>query len=80
MTIFGKSRHLKTKTPKTQAACVFLQWNKCLKVECIQMQKLTYGFAVNCITKKVTTSYSFCDVITFSIKYISTYPYVSFCV
>ena len=31
--------HLKTKTPKTQAACVFLQWNKCLKVECIQMPK-----------------------------------------
>ena len=24
MTIFGKSRDLKTKTPKTQAACVFL--------------------------------------------------------
>ena len=55
MTIFGKSRDLKTKTPKTQAACVFLQWNKCLKVECIQMQKLTYGFAVICITKKVMT-------------------------
>ena len=28
MTIFGKSRDLKTKTPKTQAACVFLQWKK----------------------------------------------------
>ena len=56
MTIFGKSRDLKTKTPKTQAACIFLQWNKCLKVECIQMQKLTYGFAVICITKKVMTS------------------------
>ena len=56
MTIFGKSRDLKTKTPKTQAACVFLQWNKCLKAECIQMQKLTYGFAVICITKKVMTS------------------------
>ena len=56
MTIFGKSRDLKTKTPKTQAACVFLQRNKCLKVECIQMQKLTYGFAVICITKKVMTS------------------------
>ena len=28
MTIFGKSRDLKTKTPKIQAACVFLQWNK----------------------------------------------------
>ena len=52
MTIFGKSRDLKTKTPKTQSACVFLQWNKCLKVEYIQMQKLTYGFAVICITKK----------------------------
>ena len=56
MTIFGKSRDLKTKTPKTQAACVFLQWNKCLKVECIQMQKLTYGFAMICITRKVMTS------------------------
>ena len=33
MTIFGKSRDLKTKTPKTQAACVFLQWNKCLKTD-----------------------------------------------
>ena len=39
MTIFGKSRDLKTKFPKTQAACFFLQWNKCLKVECFQMQK-----------------------------------------
>ena len=56
MTTFGKSRDLKTKTPKTQAACVFLQWNKCLKVECIQIQKLTYGFAVICITKKVRKS------------------------
>ena len=56
MTIFGKSRDLKTKTPKTQAACVFLQWNNYLKVECIQMQKRTYGFAVICNTKKVMTS------------------------
>ena len=56
MTIFGKSRDPKTKTSKTQAACVFLQWNKCLKVDCIQMQKLMYGFAVICITKKVMTS------------------------
>ena len=56
MTIVGKSRDLKTKTSKTQVACVFLQWNKCLKVECIQMQKLTYGFAVICITEKVMTS------------------------
>ena len=46
MTIFGTSRDLKTKTPKTQTAWVFLQWNKCLKVECIQMQKLTYRFAL----------------------------------
>ena len=38
--IFGRSRDLKRKTSKTQAACVFLQWNKCLNVECIQMQKL----------------------------------------
>ena len=30
MTIFGTSRDLKTKTPKTQTAWVFLQWNKCL--------------------------------------------------
>ena len=56
MTIFGKSRDLKTKTPNTQAACFFLQWNKCLKVECIQMLKLTYEFAVICITKKVMAS------------------------
>ena len=56
MTIFGKSRDLKTKTPKTRAACVFRQWNKCLKVECIQMQKLKYGFAVICITKEIMTS------------------------
>ena len=56
MTIFSKSRDLKTKTPKTQTACVFLQWNKRLKVECIQMQNLTYGFAVICITKNVMTS------------------------
>ena len=56
MTIFGKSRDLKTKTSRTQAACVFLQWNKYLKVEWIQMQKLTCGFAVIYITKKVMTS------------------------
>ena len=55
MTIFGKTRDLKTKTPKTQAGCVFLQCSKCLKVECIQMQKLTYGFAVICITKVMTS-------------------------
>ena len=29
MTIFGKSRDLKKKTPKTQAACIFFRWNKC---------------------------------------------------
>ena len=41
MTIFGKSRDLKTKTAKTQAASNFLRWNKCQRIECIQMQKLT---------------------------------------
>ena len=42
--IFGKSRDLKTKTPKTQAACIFLRWNKSQKVVCTQMQKLRYGY------------------------------------
>ena len=41
---------LTTKTLKTQAACTVLRWNKWKKVECIQMRKLTYGFAVICIT------------------------------
>ena len=44
MTIFGKSRNLKTKTPKNKAAFIFLQWDKSQRVECIQEQKLTYGF------------------------------------
>ena len=52
MAVFGRSRDLKTKPPKTQAACNFLRWNKCQRVECIQMQKLTYGFVVICITLK----------------------------
>ena len=38
MTIFGKSRDLKTKTPKTQVASIFFPWNKCQRIECIQMQ------------------------------------------
>ena len=48
MTIFGKSRDLKTKTPKTQAAYIFLQWDKNQRVECIQVQKLTQGFGEIC--------------------------------
>ena len=31
--MFGKSRDLKTKTPKTEAACIFLRWNKCQRVD-----------------------------------------------
>ena len=56
MTIFGKSCDLKTKTPKTQAACIFLRWNKFQKVECIQMQKLTYGYVEMYFIEKVMTS------------------------
>ena len=65
MTIFGKSRDLKTKTPKTQAACIFLRWNKSQKVECIQAQKLTYGYVEMYFTEKVMTSQKLYDVITF---------------
>ena len=65
MTIFGKSRDLKTKTPKTQAACIFLRWNKCQKVEFIKMQKLTYGFVEIYVIEKVMTSQKLYDVITF---------------
>ena len=53
MTTFGKSRDLKTKTPKTQAACIFLRWENSQRVECIQMQKLTYGFIEMYVLKKL---------------------------
>ena len=53
MIIFGKSCDLKTKSPKTQACYIFLRWNKCQRIQCIQMEKLVYGFVVICITVKV---------------------------
>ena len=56
MPIFGKSRDLETKTPKTQAASVFLRWNKCQKVQFIQMQKLTHGFVEIYVIEKFMTS------------------------
>ena len=60
MTIFGKSRDLKTKTPKTQSACIFLRGNKSQRVECIQMQKLTNGFVeIHVVEEKVMTSLLF---------------------
>ena len=65
MTIFGKSRDLKTKTPKTQAACIFLRGNKCQKVEFIHMQKLTYGFVEIYVIEKLMTSQKLHDAITF---------------
>ena len=65
MTLFGESRDLKTKTPKTQAACIFLRWNKCQKVEFIQMQKLTYRFVEIYVIEKVMTLQKLYDVITF---------------
>ena len=65
MTIFSKSPDLKTKSPKTQAACIFLRWNKSQKVECIQMQKLTYGYVEMYFTEKVMMSQKLYDVITF---------------
>ena len=80
MTIFGKSRDLKTKTPKTQAACIFLRWNKSQKVECIQMQKLTYGYVEMYFIEKVMTSQKLYDVITFLVMQITANPYVSFCI
>ena len=80
MTIFGKSRDLKTKTPKTQVACIFLGWNKSQKVECIQMQKLTYGFVEMYFIEKVMTSQKLYDVITFLVMQITANPYVSFCI
>ena len=65
MTIFGKSRDLKTKNPKTEAPCIFLRWNKCQGLECIQMQKLTYGFVEIYVIEKVMTLQKLYDVITF---------------
>ena len=56
MTILGKARDMKTKTPKTLAASFFLRRNKCERVECIQVQNLTYGFDVICVALKVMTS------------------------
>ena len=56
MTIFGKSRDLKTKTPKTQAAYIFLQWNERQGVEYIQIHKLTYGFVEIYVIEKVMTT------------------------
>ena len=78
MTIFGKSRDLKTKTPKTQAACIFLGWNKSQKVECIQMQKLTYGYVEMYFIEKVMTSQKLYDVITFLVMQITANPYAVF--
>ena len=71
MTIFGKSRDLKTKTPKTQTACIFLRWNKFQKVECIQMDKLTHGYIEMYFIEKVITSQKLYDVITFLIMQIT---------
>lgn len=56
MTIFGKARDLKTKTPKIQAACIFLPWNKYQREECIQMQTLTYGFVETRVIETAMTS------------------------
>ena len=80
MTIFGKSRDLKTKTPKTQAACIFLRWNKSQKVECIQMQKLTYGYVEMYFIGKVMTSQKLYDAMTVLAMQITANPYVSFCI
>lgn len=77
MTIFGKSRDLKTTTTKTQAAYTFSQRNKSERVECIQMHKLTYGFVEIYAIEKVMTSQKLYDVITFCVTQISTNPYVS---
>ena len=80
MTIFGKSRDLKKKIPKTQAACIILRWNKCQKVQCIQMQERTYRFVEIYAIKKVTTSQKLDDVITLLVMQITASPYVSFCI
>ena len=71
MTIFGKSHDLEIKTPKTQAAFIFLRWKKSQKVECIQMQKLTYGYVEMYFIEKVITSQKLYDVITFLVMQIN---------
>ena len=77
MAIFGKSHDLKTKTPKTQAACIFLRWNKCQREECIQRQKLTYGF-VEIFIEKAMTQQKLYDIINFKVTQITTNPPVRF--
>ena len=68
----------KRKTPKTKAACIFLWWNKCQRVKCIQMQKLTYGFVEIYVIEKALTSQNLYDVVTFN--QITTNPHVSSCI
>ena len=65
LAIFGKSCDLKTKTPKTQAVSIFPWWNKCERIECIQMQKLTYGFVEIHVIEKAMMSHKLYDIITF---------------
>ena len=50
------------------------------KVECIQMQKLMYGYAEMYFIEKVMTSQILYYVITFLVMQITANPYVSFCI
>ena len=66
MTIFGKSRDLKAKTPKTEAVGIFLRSNKYQREECIQMPKLKYAVFLNIpVTENIHDVTKLYDLISF---------------
>ena len=71
MTIFGKSRDLKTKTPSGSLHLFFFRWNKSQKGECIPMQKLTHGLFEIYLIEKATTSKNFMTSLLFTTKAMS---------